>query len=83
VIILSRGVMDELQKHDKLASIDLVNVAGTPLSIAARAGALKPDLSTADALKHALLNPTCAESTFGSRQINALAKKSSLHFGAS
>jgi len=56
VIILSRGVMDELQKHDKILASSLVNVAGTPVSVAARAGAPKPDISTADALKQTLLN---------------------------
>jgi len=30
VIILSRGVMDELQKQDKIGASGLVNVAGTP-----------------------------------------------------
>jgi molybdate transport system substrate-binding protein len=56
VIILSRGVMDELQKQEKFAASGLVNVAGTPVSIAARAGAPKPHISTADALKQTLLN---------------------------
>src|SRR5262245_58122727 len=48
--------MDELQKQDKFAASGLVNVAGTPVSVAARAGAPKPDISTADALKQTLLN---------------------------
>src|SRR5262245_37066485 len=48
--------MDELQKQDKFAASGLVNVAGTPVSIAARGGAPKPDISTADALKQTLLN---------------------------
>jgi molybdate transport system substrate-binding protein len=56
VIILSRGVMDELQKQDKIAASDLVNVAGTAVSVAARAGAPTPDISTADAFKQTLLN---------------------------
>ena len=38
VIILSRPVMDELQKQDKFAANSLVNVAGTPVSVAARDG---------------------------------------------
>ena len=56
VIILSRGAMQELQKLDKLAASDLVDVAGTPVSVAARAGVPKPDISTADALKQTLLS---------------------------
>jgi hypothetical protein len=36
---ISDGVMDVLQKQDKIAASALVNVAGTPVSVAARAGA--------------------------------------------
>ncbi len=56
VIILSRGAMQELQKLDKFAASDLVDVAGTPVSVAARAGVPKPDISTVDALKQTLLS---------------------------
>jgi molybdate transport system substrate-binding protein len=56
VIILSRGAMQELQKLDKFAASDLVDVAGTPVSMAARAGVPKPDISTPDAFKQTLLN---------------------------
>jgi len=55
VIILSRPVMEELQKQDKFAASGLVNVAGTPVSVAARAGATKPDISSVDAFKNTLL----------------------------
>jgi molybdate transport system substrate-binding protein len=54
VIILTQGMMDDLQKQNKLAG-GLVKVAGTPVAVAARAGAPKPDISTADALKKTLL----------------------------
>jgi molybdate transport system substrate-binding protein len=55
VIILTRAMMDDLAKQNKLASPDIVNVAGTPVALAARAGAPKPDISTADAFKQTLL----------------------------
>ena len=47
--------MEDLQKQDKLAPNSLVNVAGTPVSVVARAGAPKPDISSVDAFKNTLL----------------------------
>jgi molybdate transport system substrate-binding protein len=55
VIILSRPVMDELQRQDKFAANSVMNVAGTPVSVAARSGSPKPDIHSVDAFKHALL----------------------------
>jgi molybdate transport system substrate-binding protein len=55
VIILTRPMMDDLQKQDKIAASSLVDVAGTPVSVVARAGAPKPDISSVDAFKHTLL----------------------------
>jgi molybdate transport system substrate-binding protein len=55
VIILSRPVMDELDKQGKFAAGSITNVAGTPVALAIRAGTPKPDISTADALKRTLL----------------------------
>ena len=55
VIILTQPMMEELQTQHKLAVNSLMNVAGTPVSVVARAGALKPDISSVDALKHTLL----------------------------
>jgi hypothetical protein len=55
VIILTRAMMDDLQRQNKLAATDLSNVAGTPVSVVARAGAPKPDISSVDALKETLL----------------------------
>src|SRR5450432_1454826 len=55
VIILSRPAMEDLQKQDKFAPGSIVNVAGTPVALAVRAGAPKPDISSADALKASLL----------------------------
>jgi molybdate transport system substrate-binding protein len=55
VIILSRPVMDELQKEGKFAPGPIVNVAGTAVAVAVRAGAPKPDISSVDALRQTLL----------------------------
>ena len=55
VVILTRPMMDELQKQNKLAANSLVDLAGTPVSVVARAGAPKPDISSVEAFKHTLL----------------------------
>ncbi len=55
VIILTRAMMEDLAKQNKLASPDIVNVAGTPVALAARAGAPKLDISTVEAFKQTLL----------------------------
>jgi molybdate transport system substrate-binding protein len=55
VIILTRPMMDDLQKRNMLAANSLVNVVGTPVSVVARAGGPKPDISSVDAFRHTLL----------------------------
>jgi len=55
VVILSRPAMDDLQKQDKIAPGSVTDVVETPVAIAVRAGAPKPDISSADALKCSLL----------------------------
>jgi molybdate transport system substrate-binding protein len=56
VIILTRSMMEDLAKQNKLAPGNLVNVAGTPVALAARAGVPKPDISTVEAFKQTLLS---------------------------
>ena len=56
VIILPRSIMEDLAKLNKLAPGNLVNIAGTPVALAARAGVQKPDISTVEAFKQTLLS---------------------------
>ncbi len=56
LIILTRTMMEDLAKQNKLATDSLVNIAGTPVAVAAHAGAPKPDISTVDGFKAALLS---------------------------
>src|ERR1700730_16070074 len=55
VIMLSRPAMDDLQKQDKFAPGGIVDVAGTPVALTVKAGGPKPDISSPDGLKRALL----------------------------
>jgi molybdate transport system substrate-binding protein len=55
VIILSQPAMGDLEKDGKLMPGSLAIVASTAVSLAARAGAPKPDISTVDAFKKTLL----------------------------
>jgi molybdate transport system substrate-binding protein len=55
VIMITRPMMDDLQKQNKLAANSLINVVGTPVALAARAGAPKPDIGTVEAFKRTLL----------------------------
>lgn len=55
VIILTRPMMEELLTQTKVAAGSLVNVAGTPVSVVARAGVAKPDIGSVEAFKQTLL----------------------------
>jgi len=55
VLILSRGAIETLQKQGMIAPGSDVMLASSGVGIAVKAGAPKPDISTAEALKQTLL----------------------------
>ena len=55
VVILNRATMDTMQHDGRILPGSEVTLASSPASVAVKAGAPKPDISTADALKSALL----------------------------
>lgn len=68
VVIMSREGLDELIAEGRTVPGSSTNLAMTPLGMAVRAGAPKPDISTVDAFKQTLLRAksvTFASSTTG------------------
>jgi molybdate transport system substrate-binding protein len=55
VTIVTRPMMDELEKSGKIAPGTRADLARSAVAIVVRRGASKPDISSVDALKHALL----------------------------
>jgi Bacterial extracellular solute-binding protein len=55
VVILSREGLNELIAENRIAAGTDVDLAQSPLGVAVRAGAPKPDLSTVEAVKQVLL----------------------------
>ena len=56
VAILTSDVIDELVKQGKIAPGSRAEIARTGMGVGVRAGAAKPDVSTPDALKRALVS---------------------------
>jgi molybdate transport system substrate-binding protein len=56
VVIVSRSQLQKLESNGKVIQGSLVNIAGIALGLAVRKGAPKPDISTVEAFKRALLS---------------------------
>jgi molybdate transport system substrate-binding protein len=55
VLIMVGYALDDLAKQGKIVADSRVDLAKSPIGIAVKAGAPKPDISSADAVKHALV----------------------------
>lgn len=58
VVILSNEGLDPLIREGRIVAGSVVNLAQSPLGVAVRAGAPKPDISTVDGFKAAVLRAT-------------------------
>jgi molybdate transport system substrate-binding protein len=54
--ITERPILEDLAKQGRIAGNTIMDIARSPLGVAVRAGAPKPDISTSDAFKRALLS---------------------------
>lgn len=55
VLLLTQSALEELQKQNKLMPGSFTNAAHTPISVAIRDGAPRPDISSVEAFKRTLL----------------------------
>jgi molybdate transport system substrate-binding protein len=56
ITIVSRGAIDDLTKQGRIAADSRTDIFRSGLGVAVRESALKPDISTVDGFKHALLS---------------------------
>jgi len=56
VAVFTKSALDELAKQGKVADAPLVTIARVGIGVAVRKGAVKPDVSTVQAFKSAMLN---------------------------
>ena len=78
VVIMSREGLDQLIADGRIVAGTAVDLARTPLAVAVRAGAPKPDISTVDAFKRSLLRAksiTFPDSTTGIYMLTMLFPK--------
>jgi molybdate transport system substrate-binding protein len=55
VVILTRGMINDLQKQNKVAAGSAVTLAGTKVSVVTKSGMPKPDISSVEAFRRTLL----------------------------
>jgi molybdate transport system substrate-binding protein len=55
LMILNRAGMDTMMKEGRVLAGSATKIAGSPVSLAVKAGAPRPDISTVEALKRSLL----------------------------
>jgi molybdate transport system substrate-binding protein len=56
VAIVTRSVIDDLAKQDKIVPDSRIDIARSGLGVAVRKGAPKPDISTVEGFKHTMLS---------------------------
>ena len=55
IVVASKGAIDDLIKLGKIMATGLVDVAGSGIGVAVRQGAPRPDISSAESLKRAVI----------------------------
>jgi molybdate transport system substrate-binding protein len=65
LLIISSGELDDLIKQGKIAAGSRIDIAKSGIGVAVRAGAPKPDIGSADALKRTLLGAKTVGYTSG------------------